>query len=137
MKTKYYAQDVPVLNMSYQPDSLGMVIPPEAYAEFPTKMKVTYGPEGHEVVIGTATLRRKGNQILANMSLTSSMKDVAISEAMIRKLYPAVSFMVKEASGEEILVLEIYELFLTTYGNEDKGIEILDSRLVRIGGIRQ
>lgn len=137
MKTKFYAHDVPILNLSHKPDSVGLIIPPEALVRFPASLIVTYGEESVESTVGTAALKKIGDRIFADMALLSSWTNKAQSEAEIRKLYPAVSFIVREAVGAAVFSLDIYELFLTPYGNEDLTIEPLGLRLVRIGALKQ
>lgn len=123
----FIANNVIVLRFSNKPDTSGNIIPPEAYVTFPKSISVSYG--GDEYKAGTATFRREGNVLLADMVLRSKMKDDKKALSMMAKLYPAVSFYVKECHENIILKLNICELFLTINMNDDLLIPKLGNKV--------
>lgn len=130
MNKIYKALDIEVLNLSWNPDSTGSIIPPEAEIEFPPTISITYGEDENETKVGTAVLTRKANCISADMTLVVSpgTKDYK-TKKMLAKLFPAVGFEVKIYKDDVILKLEIFELFLTTHHNEDVTIKTLGDRV--------
>lgn len=128
----YVANNVEILRLSRRPDSVGMVIPPEAFVTFPNTIKVLYGDPNTEYKAGIATLRKQGLVIYADFVLKSKMKDEAKALRMISKLYPAVSFTVEDAVEHTVLKLKITELFLTPYTNDDLTIENIGNRITKL-----
>ncbi len=135
MSHLYMAEGVTILTFSEsEQDDFGTIIPSEAIATFPDKIKVTYGDEDSESVIGHAFLTRTSNEVTADFTLRSSMKDTKKCLGMLAKLSPAVSFTVSNAEGNKVLGLKIVELFLTPFKNDDTSIEPLGDkvRLVKV-----
>jgi hypothetical protein len=127
--TTFIANGIEVLTMSHIPDGQGLVVPPEAHIKHPKTITVTYGQEDDEYTAGTATLRRSGNVLLADLVLKSVMGDPAKALKLISKMTPAVAFYVDQRVDDTILELEICEVFLTTYENEDPSILPLGNRV--------
>jgi hypothetical protein len=127
--TTFIANGIEVLTMSYMPDGRGLIIPPEAHIKHPRTITVTYGEEDDEYTAGTATLRRSGNILLADLVLKSVMGDPSKALKLIAKMTPAVAFYINQRVENTILDLEICEVFLTTYNNEDTTILPLGSRV--------
>lgn len=125
----YIANNIEVLILSRTADSVGMVIPPEAYVKMPDNITVSYGEDDNEVKAGTATLRREGNIIYADMILKSPMKDIKKAQKLLSKLYPAVAFFIQDYHENTVLKLEISEVFLTTYPNDSKKIKKLGNKI--------
>lgn len=129
----YIAENIPILCLTWKPDSQGLIIPPEADTEFPRRIEVLFGEEDEEIPIGYASLRREGSQVLANITLRSDAPNPKEVVERLSKLTPAVSFYVLQAKKNTILKLKIYELFLTYYRNDsDLVTQLGDSiRLLR------
>lgn len=121
------ANNVPILRLSYEMDSAGMTIAPEAHITFPRSIPVNYGKADEH--IGGAMLQRVGDVILADLELYTSAKDVAEASRLIRKLYPAVGLRTKDAFGGIIFRARIIELFLTPYRNDDRLIPLIGDKL--------
>lgn len=118
----------PLMSLNYEARRDGITIPPEAFVVMPKSILVTYG-EGDEVV-GSAFLKRVGNQILADISLNVTALNTKEAEKAIRKLYPAVSFTIQEAEAGSVFKLKIYEVFLTPYSPADTSVEQIDNYLI-------
>lgn len=123
MKRVFTASNVVILNFSHLPDSSHTVIPPEAHAEYPKKLTVRAG--SLEEKVGWANLRRQGNQLLADMTLTSIMDNEVEALKLMRTLYPAVELTVSEAHLNTILKFRLDNLFLTYCRNDDLTIKPL------------
>lgn len=132
MKTYFLAKDLPVLRFTYEADSQGSVIPPEAFATFNKSVPVFWGPFDLEHYAGDAVLRRQGDVLLADLKLLSTWADRVKSEKMIGELYPATCFNVLAATGATIFKLHVEALTLTPHGNADYGIGSLAQYLVRV-----
>lgn len=127
MRNSFVALNVPVLNFSREPDQSGSIIPPEAHVTHPDVVQVTYGEE--DLPVGVAKLRRHGNQLLADMTIHSTMQDPVKALRMMRKLYPATAFNVIQFHKNIVLELNITEVFLTPAGNHDATIQPLGERV--------
>lgn len=131
MRYTFMADEIPVLRFCGKPDRSGQTIHPSVKIKFPETIPVTYGPTDMEHLAGHARLRRVGDVLVADMTLFSVMNDIARSEDMIQKLYPATSFYVHEGDMENPRSIEVVELFLTPHGNCDDAIVQLGLRLRR------
>lgn len=129
MRHTFVAFNVPILNFSHEPDSVNSIIPPEAHAIFTESIPMTYGADHREMSIGFARLKRLGNQLLADMTIYSGMKDKQRALKMMKKLYPATSFNILQAHDNVILELKIVEVFLSPWGNQDINIQPLGVRV--------
>ncbi len=126
MKHTFIATNLPVLILSYDRDTTGQVIPPEAHVRFKAVVPVTFA----DSKVGLVRLRRRGNEIHGDMEITTEMADQTKALKMMRRLYPAVGFIMHQWNDQTILDLEVTEVALTPAGNFDVKIEALGDRLV-------
>lgn len=128
----YLAKRIPVLRFSRIPDTSGSIIPPEAFCKHPKSLTITYSKNDREFKAGKANLYREGNVLYADMLIRSKMKDTKKAVALMKLLYPAVSFHVHDSHNKTILSLTVTEIFLTTSVNDDLNIENLGNRIIQI-----
>lgn len=133
MKVCFTALGVPVLNFSHQPDSSGMIIPPEAHATFKDVLPVTYGGGGYstESVVGHVRLYRNGNTVYGDFTLFSVWGDDAKALEAIRFLRPAACLSSGTIVGPALFKFEIEGVIVTSYENQDKKIERFGNRMVK------
>jgi hypothetical protein len=126
MKVCFVALSVPVLNLSYAPDTEGIVIPPECFVEHKDVVPVTYGGgnDTDEAVVGHARLYRKGNVVYGDFTLFSTWGKGAKALAMIRKLRPAAALTVKEMTlPVTYFRINIEGVIVTPHMNHDRLIQ--------------
>ncbi len=129
--SKFVASEIELLNFSDTPDDSGMLITASTVVDFKIAQRVYYGPPDFECAAGYVRIRRTAKGIVGDLSLYSTMKDSAKALRLMQRLYPAVGFVVRGASGMSISHLEITEVFLTPNKNDDSNIAPVGDRLRR------
>jgi hypothetical protein len=129
MTTRFEATGVLVLRFSYAADRAGDVLPPEAHATFKDRVWVHFDRgNGVEDVVGRAKLYRKGDELLADLELVSSMPDPQEALKLISELIPAICGKVLDSHNRTVLKLEITSVALG-HGNADRHVPKIGNRL--------
>jgi hypothetical protein len=128
MKRIYVAQGVPVLHLSHDEDDTGHVVPPECNVRFKTEIPVTVA-NSEQTHVGWAKLRREGNKIFADLTLTSTMVPADKALPIMQGLFPAVGFVVLQAEANAVFDIEVMQILLSNRPNVDPTIPKLGTKV--------
>lgn len=134
MKVCFVALAVPVLNMTYERDRAGVIIPPDCFAEFKDVVPVTYGggtDEDQEEQVGHARLYRKGDTVYGDFTLFSTWGEDARALTKIRRLRPAASLNIRQAVGDTYFHVQIEYVIVTPHENHDPKITPFGERMLK------
>lgn len=133
--THFTAHCVPVLRFTNVPDRSGEVIHPDCELEMEKSVAVTFeNRHGTYDIIGTAALRRVGDELLADMDLVSSW-DSADARHAIAALTPAITgmYLEVETSARGAAIIKRMSILSITLGdgNADSKIGPLGVKLIQ------
>lgn len=119
MISKFQVTRAPVLNLRYEADRDGHVLPPECYIKFdPTKVPVVFD-DASQNQVGWATLYRDGDTLYGDFRLKSAMVPASDALQLMRKLTPAVGFEIHDSYGKIFLMIRVTHILVTPAGNSD------------------
>lgn len=123
--TKFTAKNITVLRFTRKLDLQGQCIPPDCHAIVPEhSIPVTFNHD-QRTPVGTATMKRKGNKLVADFELTSKMSNTVEAMRLMRQLRPSIEFVVLDAHEHKVLGIRVSGLSLISHSNADPEIKPL------------
>ena len=114
--------DIIVFKLSDQPDADGEIISPTSLLTFPPTVPVT-DYFMHDKVIGKADLKRHGDAVVANITISkTTVRPVMAARRHGKPLYPCIAGRIKKREGVVIKELAIESIGLCPGANTDPSI---------------
>jgi hypothetical protein len=129
MKRQYKAENIVVMRFSKN-DLDGAYYLPDCVMQIPEHpIDVVYDNDLSKV-IGTADVRRIGNRLIADFTLSSQMPNGSEALRLLRLLYPSVELRILDTYENIITMASLVRISLGVSENLDQGILPLGDRVL-------